>query len=342
MPQRADRDRLFLTASLLLVSFALHLPIAYWVWRSTWGSPLPEPSEYLVVNLEPPPPEDPLEPEPEPEEDVSGQIVKLAPPFEERRPDEAKFLAEHDHTVEKEERSKLWEVLPKVLSPVWSQERRYQQEELFDLNVERPSTGAQAGAVPFPYSALGQSAERLSMHALTNKQGSADPVQASHSTQSMAGSPSNDVLDVPEGNAVLLNAREYAYAQYWNRVSDMVNFYAQQTLDNADPESPYTKRRYKMRLHAMIKSDGHLGGVRLVESCGMKAFDDALVQAWQLAAPFPDPPEGLLEEDGFAHARAWDFTIMIRPGGLPMGGYDFRSDERFPGLQTGDPMMKMR
>ncbi len=53
-------------------------------------------------------------PPPEPEEKVKGQVVDVAPSRDRRRPSDARFLAEHDSTVEKQTRSRfagerLWE-----------------------------------------------------------------------------------------------------------------------------------------------------------------------------------------------------------------------------------------
>jgi hypothetical protein len=95
-------------------------------------------------------------------------------------------------------------------------------------------------------------------------------------------------------------------------------------------------------MHAYLDPGGNLRGVHIDESSNMQAFDDALLEAWDLAQPFTNPPPGMIEDDGFIHIRRFAFIILVSSAGLDVGGYDIRADERFPGLQTGDPMMRMR
>ena len=98
-----------------------------------------------VVRIEPPAEkEDPDLPE-EPEPDMDGQIVEIAPPEVQEKPEESDYLAEYDQTVEEETRTERFEVNPEVLAKVWSEEAKMETEDLVDLNVDKPSTGAQVG-----------------------------------------------------------------------------------------------------------------------------------------------------------------------------------------------------
>ncbi len=149
------------------------------------------------------------------------------------------------------------------------------------------------------------------------------------------GAPTNDYLpDEKNTNATLLNAYEFKYAAFLNKVKRAVSFYADQTLNNARPGSPLTKNAYEITAHAMLDSGGRLESIRITKGSGIPEFDDALAQAFRLAAPFPTPPQGMIEGDGSVHIRDFLFHIDIGRAPSPMNGIDPRQGIMFPGLQT--------
>lgn len=108
-------------------------------------------------------PEEPV-PEPDPVIDFDGQLVDTPKPDKEERPDDSEYLAEHDNVVEEEMRDRNHRINPEVLSEQFSRDDQLQFEEAEDVNVTKPSTGAQVGndrfdpdrdgrmaAVPSPY-----------------------------------------------------------------------------------------------------------------------------------------------------------------------------------------------
>jgi TonB family protein len=53
---------------------------------------------------------------------------------------------------------------------------------------------------------------------------------------------------------------------------------------------------------------GTLVRVKVLSASGMTDLDDAAVEAFKAAAPFPNPPKGIVEADGFIKIR-WDFIL---------------------------------
>jgi protein TonB len=54
----------------------------------------------------------------------------------------------------------------------------------------------------------------------------------------------------------------------------------------------------------------------VVGPSGLTDLDDAAVEAFRAAAPFPNPPNGIVEGDGLIRIR-WDFILearLDRPG----------------------------
>ena len=135
--------------SFFILALLLHIAGGLAISESNLFSATQRPHRPLsLVILEPPesPEDEPELPPEEPKRDEpTGQIVELPPPPEQVPPAEADYLAEFDVTVPKETRAEQFEVNPEVLAPTYSEETKLAQEDLIDLNVEQPSTGAQVG-----------------------------------------------------------------------------------------------------------------------------------------------------------------------------------------------------
>ena len=113
----------------------------------------------------------------EPEEpELDGQVVEIAPPELEEAPEEAEYLAEHNSTVEEETKTLDFEVNPEVVANEHSEEARYETEDLLDLNVDKPSTGATVGNDRFEPDRDGVLASLPSRWRMTNQDGPQDPV----------------------------------------------------------------------------------------------------------------------------------------------------------------------
>lgn len=277
---------------------------------------------------EAPPAEEPEEPE----VDMNGQIVELSPPLVEERPDEAEYLAEHDQTVEEETRSERFEVNPEVLARQWSKEAQLATEDLIDLNVDKPSTGAQVGNHRFDPDRDGALAALPSRWTATNKEGPQDPVPAQHRMAAASGAPSNDLLDEAVGAATNLNTKEFLYANYLNRIRRLVNFYWQQNLDNLPSSVRLARPSYTTEIHSILDSQGALEYIEIVAGSGSEPLDDAVVRAFRIAGPFPNPPAGLIEKDGRVYLPEMDFTVQIGVARVQYQGIDPRAGVQYPGI----------
>ncbi|MCB9680884.1 MAG: TonB C-terminal domain-containing protein [Alphaproteobacteria bacterium] len=292
----------------------------------------PDSSPARLVVLEPPPEEEPDAPEDEPEPQPEGQIVELPPPPEEQRPEDADYLAEHDVTVDKETRTDQFEVNPEVLSPVWSEEQKLEQEDLVDLDVDKPSTGAQVGNKRFDPDRDGNMAALPSPWTLTNKEGPQDPVPASHTAAARSGAPQNDLLDEDLGDQVAVNAKEYLYAGYLNRIRRLVNFYWKQNVDNLPGSTRLVKSAYTTAVEVVLDGTGGLEIVEVTRESGSGELDHCVVSAFRLAGPFPNPPEGLIEKDGRVYLPGMSFTVTQGQARMHYEGVDPRAGVQFPGM----------
>jgi TonB family protein len=122
------------------------------------------------------------------------------------------------------------------------------------------------------------------------------------SLKEVGGGPFNDYLpDVTEDESTFLNSRQFKYASFFNRIKRDVS-------QHWHPDVTYRKRDptgriygYKDRLtilKVVLSSDGSLYDISIQKPSGLDFLDQEAVKAFKEAQPFPNPPEGLLDEDG--------------------------------------------
>lgn len=271
----------------------------------------------------------PVLPSPEKEaekvETPNGQIVDIARPENEKRPDESRFLAKYDSTVPREKRSAFDKDIPirgkklqrltlpstakvtpqsdELVTPGQSPERREKKEELirkgdtagFDgtqgelaKGSEKDRPGRIGGDAAIDQK--GQEATELSVPLRYL------PYFLGNDTA--LTSPSNDYLkDIPEEDETALNARRFLYADYYNRIKQAVSYYwaPGKVLMVHDPggnifgaQDRYTK------IEAVLDDRGKVVSIQVTRPSGADVLDREAVDAFKAAAPFPNPPAPLL------------------------------------------------
>lgn len=276
--------------------------------------------------------EEPVEPPEEEKPEYEGQIVEIAPPAVEEKPLESDYLAEYDRTVEKETRSEKFEINPEVLAPSWSKEQSAEQEDVLDLNVDKKSTGATVGNHRFDPNVDGTLAALPSPWKQTNKLGPQDPIPSSSTNAMLSGAPQNDLLNEEVGAAVDLNTTKYPYAGYIDRIRRQVNYWWQQNLDNLPASVRLARDRYITEVEVVLNGDGALEHISVATESGSVELDDAVVRAFRLAAPFDNPPQGLVEKDGRVYLPEFDFTVQLQAARMQYEGIDPRAGVQFPGI----------
>jgi TonB family protein len=282
---------------------------------------------------EPEPEEEPEEPEPEMPD---GQVVETPRPDEEKVPLAADYLAEHDNATREETRTEAFKVNPEVLSNQYARDAKMKFEDVADVGATEISTGATVGSLSDPSSA-GKGPPRSlipSLFAVTNKEGLAAPTRASSKDQELAGAPQNDLLDEKLGASVSLNTREFVGAEYLNRIRRAVNFYWKQNLDNLSSSARVrlTRPTYTTGVAIVLNVDGALESIRVTREAGLPPLDEAVVQAFRIAGPFPNPPEQLVRKDGRIYLSDIDFTVQIGQAQMQYQGIDPRAGVQFPGI----------
>jgi TonB family protein len=268
-----------------------------------------------------------------PEPDLSGQIVDTPRPLEQEKPEESEYLAEHDRTVPEETKTRF-RINPEVLAEQYSEDDQLQFEDLLDLNVMEPSTGARVGNDRFEPDRDGMLASLPSPFSVTNQDGMQRPVPASHATDRLAGAPNNDRLDERHSDRLALNTRELLYAGYLNRIRRLVNFYWSQNIQNLSPSAQayLTRSSYRTVVFVVLDGSGGLESVDVTRESGAPPLDHAVINAFRIAGPFANPPSQLMAKDGRVYLPNFDFTVNLGHARARFRGVDPRQGVRFPGI----------
>lgn len=129
-------------------------------------------------------------------------------------------------------------------------------------------------------------------------------------------STSTDKLEqVEQSLKTQLNTKEYKYYGYYQRIKTQLNQFWQPQVKQkvsrlmtqgrtiaSDSNNKVTK------LIIVLNDAGTLVKVQVIGESGVRDLDEAAVEAFRQAAPFPNPPKGMVETDGTIKIR-WDFVV---------------------------------
>jgi protein TonB len=129
-------------------------------------------------------------------------------------------------------------------------------------------------------------------------------------------SRTNDYLkEVDNGLETMLNTREFKYYSYYNRIRRQLTQHWESRVrekltkmfrEGRAPASSGQDRMTKLMIH--LDNNGTLVKIQVLFDSGVRDLDDAAIDAFRAAAPFPNPPKGIIENDGTVKIR-WDFVL---------------------------------
>jgi TonB family protein len=278
----------------------------------------------------------PAPPEPAP----PGQVVHAARPVEPPKepPKNTRFLAEFDSAVEKETRSRHQgigegspaqpaspgqrpggaagrsEARPEAGGPKAAAEeprrlafhfepRGELRRQRVPPDVERAPEQGPAPGVAGPQGLPGADG---SEHKLDLR-----PSAAAY--RALGGGSPDKIEGVEEGEGTFLNTREWKYAGFFNRIGAQVYpSWVREFRSAAEARDPLGQRfLYKDRetvVNVRLDPAGKLIDIRVLQSSGAPFLDDAVVRAWRETQPFPNVPQGLVNDKGEV-AFVFSFTV---------------------------------
>lgn len=134
-----------------------------------------------------------------------------------------------------------------------------------------------------------------------------------------AEAATDDILKgVREGEGTVLSTREFRFYSYYHRLKELLRQYWKPNVErqitriwskgkNINSDEMIT------RLLVLLDETGKIQKISKVSGSGFMELDEAAVQAFEKAGPFPNPPKGMIDADGFVRIR-WDFILQTDTG----------------------------
>ncbi len=119
--------------------------------------------------------------------------------------------------------------------------------------------------------------------------------------------------DVRDGERTVLSTREFRFFGYYQRIRDLLR---QHWSPNVQAKlmklwqlgKVVNANEFTTEVHVLLDRVGRVQKIAKVASCGNSELDMAAVEAFERAGPFPNPPHGMLDDDGFVRIN-WSFIL---------------------------------
>lgn len=301
-----------LTAAIIL-SILLHLCF----WRGLSLSPKthkplfksPENIEISVVEAPPPVPK--------------AQIVEQAPSINKEEPKNAKYLSAENQKVEKETRAHKTGDFnneaglkpsppPRPVRP----QRRQAQPKPPQQKPAPKKTPSQADKGTL--SLLKDLTPKVDLtaqkyNAAQNRPSTPPQKQGKAGRQSATR---DYIKDKEKGPQTLLNTRAFAYYSYYQRIRTKIQHLWEPAIKEkvrrilASGRKIASTQDRVTKVIIILNAKGQLVNVQVLGRSGIRDLDEAAVEAFRAAEPFPNPPKGIAEKDGKIRIR-WDFILEV-------------------------------
>lgn len=148
---------------------------------------------------------------------------------------------------------------------------------------------------------------------------------AFQSDDGLASATDDSLKDLELGDKTLLNAREFLYHSYFNRIKAQIKGYFEPSMMSKIRQAQRLKKAENrgriVRMAASIKEKvtktvivldqyGSLVRIQILSSSGDKDLDVTAIEAFEKAKVFPNPPKGMVDEDGLIRIY-WDFVLEV-------------------------------
>jgi protein TonB len=127
-------------------------------------------------------------------------------------------------------------------------------------------------------------------------------------------SQNNDYIeDIPLGDFTRLNTAEFKYYGFYFRIKQKLEQYWGNTLKKKAEALWRGGRRMPANVERItslkikLDSKGNIVNIFIKGTSGISELDDAAIESFNKAGPFPNPPSGMLQ-NGFAYIE-WGFVV---------------------------------
>ncbi len=128
------------------------------------------------------------------------------------------------------------------------------------------------------------------------------------------GKTSDFLEDIPLGDFTKLNTQEYEYYGFYHRIRQKLEqFWGVKIQEQAEKmmksgRSIASDTNLVTGLTIKLNSRGEIVDIILKSTSGIRELDNAAIESFNQAGPFPNPPKGMIKADGKATIE-WGFVV---------------------------------
>ena len=233
------------------------------------------------------------------------QIVEQKEQLNEEKDEKAKFLSAFDQKVLKETQSSNHGQFQNQAA-AGARQKPTPPPEVERPKEDSPEKSAEGDFKKKP--TLSSLAPQFKPHPIA-------PEQTGDEGNNQEIAATDDYLkDVEVGMQTMLSTREFVYYSYYNRIKEKIRQHwepeirAKVKLIYRQGRSIASSKDHITQVVITLNNQGELVSVDVVTPSGLNQLDDAAIDAFRAAQPFPNPPKGLIDDDGLIKIR-WDFVL---------------------------------
>lgn len=248
------------------------------------------------------------------------QIVQTEDSGEKKRPEEARYLGERDQTFTKEMVARETGVFQKAgkgdeqASEQTSESHQHQQVGTVDWSTLSSAIRDEVLNSSEQIKASREMKKQLQEISAKYQDTSSARGIATGDISLTGMAKTNDFIeDIPLGDMNHLNTIEFKYYGFYHRIRQQLEQYWGATLQQKAREIYARGSRVPAgenvitSLEIVLDDMGKIVEIRVITSSGVRQFDDAAIESFAKAGPFPNPPQGLLQ-NGRAVIN-WGFVV---------------------------------
>jgi protein TonB len=229
------------------------------------------------------------------------QIVdQMEEPINNEVPDQARFYSQNNQVVKKETRSVNRGEFKNVKT--W---KSFQPQSRFLKSFSEKSEQTKAHHTEVSEWGPQMKKKEIQENSETN---------SVNDTGDSASATLDYIPEIDVGLETLLSTKEFKYYTYFRRIRDQLNQHWTPKVKKSVLQV-YAKGRgiasdkdLVTRTIVVLNSQGKLLKVLVIGNSGFRELDQAALEALKEAAPFKNPPKGMIDPDGLVRIR-WDFII---------------------------------
>jgi len=300
------------TAFTLFVSVLLHFALCFLYFphkgADTLTSPIPEPIEITdYKNMVPPKPTFSQE-KPKPRLSApESQIAETEDALNREVDPNAKYLGQHNQRADKQTRAeRIDDFRSKQGTGAAGIPTQIETIPPTAEEMAKSEALSEGGEIPNTDTSVGKKGVKRNWKTLSLK-------DLSVGGDGGATAATDDKLHVDRGERTVLSTREYKFFSYYQRIKELLRQYWKPNIEHQMARLWGKGRQVKedelvTRVLVLLDESGQITKISKLASSGYLELDEAAVTAFQTAAPFPNPPKAMLDEDGFVRIN-WDFIL---------------------------------